>query len=435
MSDLAQRIADLADRLAAEFNAVRDEASLAALTQAAMMDLALDGELTPGKVYVLTDEDRVVVAFTSTSYADMPIGPVAYGGPPAQIVAGGAFNDASGWTVSGAGASITGGQLVFGAGGGLKRAYWVAGETLVQDQAYAYSFDIVSRTSGLCLLSIGADGISSGTSTANFSAPGNYSGVIELAGLIGQDILIFASSGAVLTVDNVSVTRALNSLVLSEGSISENSPAGTVVGAFSRTFEGSVLSLSDDAGGLFEVVGHELRVAGGLNFETASSHEITVVETRPGVANSPRSTDLTVTVTNALDGTLGPELNPDPEFNNPGLWTCSNEGGNPVPEITGGKAIFTVGGSIEIPTTDTLGPGIYRVTWTIDDIVGECEVCLGYGTLPSTIAQSVAATYAEDVDCTETGTPPGADVIRIATSGAGFSAQIDNISVKLVTFP
>lgn len=69
---------------------------------------------------------------------------------------------------------------------------------------------------------------------------------------------------------------------LSNSAVREDAAIGTVVGALSSTDpEGGAVtySLTDDADGLFEIVGNEVRVAGALDHESATSHSISVTVT------------------------------------------------------------------------------------------------------------------------------------------------------------
>jgi len=94
-------------------------------------------------------------------------------------------------------------------------------------------------------------------------------------------------------------------LVLSSASIAEDAAAGTVVGVLSATDpEGGAVSfsLTDDAGGRFEVIGNELRVKAALDYETATTHEILV---RVSDANGNTSTkSFVVDVTDVLEATI-----------------------------------------------------------------------------------------------------------------------------------
>ncbi|WP_188885262.1 cadherin domain-containing protein, partial [Amphritea balenae] len=83
-----------------------------------------------------------------------------------------------------------------------------------------------------------------------------------------------------LSVNNLN--EGPTDITLSGGSVDENSTAGVVVATLSASDQDSgetfSYSLTDDAGGRFEVVGNEIRVKEGadLNFETAEDHDVTV---------------------------------------------------------------------------------------------------------------------------------------------------------------
>lgn len=98
----------------------------------------------------------------------------------------------------------------------------------------------------------------------------------------------------------------LQPLFLSASTVAEDASVGAVVGAvLNAKASGSTLSLADDAGGLFAVDGTDIEVAGALDYETATSHNITIRETNAGYSNSPRDTVVSITVTNVLEVTLG----------------------------------------------------------------------------------------------------------------------------------
>ncbi|MGV3511900.1 MAG: hypothetical protein ACO1OX_07830 [Novosphingobium sp.] len=95
---------------------------------------------------------------------------------------------------------------------------------------------------------------------------------------------------------------ALSVLSLSAASLAENSTAGTVVGAILGRSAGSTLTLIDNAGGRFALIGADLVAdAVASDFETGTSHAVTLRETLAGSPNSPRDTVLTVTVTNVAE--------------------------------------------------------------------------------------------------------------------------------------
>ena len=98
----------------------------------------------------------------------------------------------------------------------------------------------------------------------------------------------------------------LAALGLSPSTIVEGSTAGTVVGAITGKTGGSTLTLTDDAGGRFAILGTNL-VTGSTptDYETSTLHAVTIRETHPDAA--PRDTALAVTVTNVFEaGEPGP---------------------------------------------------------------------------------------------------------------------------------
>ncbi len=109
--------------------------------------------------------------------------------------------------------------------------------------------------------------------------------------------------GKVLSIQVTNVNEPPTDIGLSNDSVAENSPNGTLVGTLSATDpdvpETFTFSLLDSAGGRFSIVGNQLRVNNGslLDFETITSHNITMQ-----VADSNGITYvevLTIQVTNA----------------------------------------------------------------------------------------------------------------------------------------
>ena len=112
----------------------------------------------------------------------------------------------------------------------------------------------------------------------------------------------------VLAISNVFEAGTLSPLALSANSVAENTAAGFSVGTLTGRTSGSTLSLPSAAGGRFALSGTSI-VTGSTStdYETATSHSITVRETLADSANSPRDSVFTINVTNVLDGaTLGP---------------------------------------------------------------------------------------------------------------------------------
>ena len=104
----------------------------------------------------------------------------------------------------------------------------------------------------------------------------------------------------------------------SADTVAENSPGGTAVGvsALATDADGSdtvTYSLSDDAGGRFAIDSATgmVTVAGGLDYETATSHTITVVATSSDSSISSQLFTISVSDINEIV-TVDPDPDPDP---------------------------------------------------------------------------------------------------------------------------
>jgi hypothetical protein len=101
------------------------------------------------------------------------------------------------------------------------------------------------------------------------------------------------------------VVAQLRQLGLSSASVPENTTAGTLVGALTNTRAGSTFSLIDSAGSRFALSGTNINTGSvATNYESATSHAITVRETNAGYPNSPRDSIITINVGNVLELTL-----------------------------------------------------------------------------------------------------------------------------------
>jgi hypothetical protein len=89
----------------------------------------------------------------------------------------------------------------------------------------------------------------------------------------------------------------LAALTLSASTVAEGTASGVTVGAVQGVTSGSTLSLVDDAGGRFALSGGNL-ITGLVetDYETATSHEVTIRETHADGNNSPRDTVIEITV-------------------------------------------------------------------------------------------------------------------------------------------
>lgn len=114
----------------------------------------------------------------------------------------------------------------------------------------------------------------------DFEAPddGDHDNAYQIEVRVTDAKGLFATHAFTVTVSNVN--EAPSSPALAGATVAENAPGGAVVGTLSSVDPdaGDVLTftLTDDAGGRFALSGTKLVVAGGLDYETAQSHEIKV---------------------------------------------------------------------------------------------------------------------------------------------------------------
>jgi Tol biopolymer transport system component len=116
-----------------------------------------------------------------------------------------------------------------------------------------------------------------------YTPASNYSGPVVL-NYTASDGTKMASSTASLNL--VAIDHAPTDIALTNSSIAENTPPGTVIGTLSAIDpdlgDTATFTLIDDAGGRFALNGNKLVVAGALDYESATSHQITVRATDSG---------------------------------------------------------------------------------------------------------------------------------------------------------
>lgn len=138
--------------------------------------------------------------------------------------------------------------------------------------------------------------------TGLFSGTSRITRTSGLVNLVVRETLEGATNSPFETLIKIGPAEAhtvpdLVALTLSNDSVAENSSAGTFVGFVQNQTGGSVITLTNNAGGKFALSGNSLIVAGALNYATAQSHTIEITETLEGIANSPKVTSLTVYIT------------------------------------------------------------------------------------------------------------------------------------------
>jgi Ca2+-binding RTX toxin-like protein len=127
----------------------------------------------------------------------------------------------------------------------------------------------------------------------------SLSDLLAIASPSGANTVVNFGGGNTLTLSNVTLSNLVASdfvfapvnhpptdIALSANSVPENSANGTVVGSLSAidpdAGDTATFTLLDNAGGLFAINGTNLVVAGALDFETATSHQVTVRVTDSG---------------------------------------------------------------------------------------------------------------------------------------------------------
>ncbi|UTW57670.1 cadherin domain-containing protein [Kordiimonas sp. SCSIO 12603] len=225
-------------------------------------------------------------------------------------------------------------------------------------------------------------------------------GTVQLNGASLDDLSAasFVTSAAG-TVGTITDANGFFDSATANGQVVEDASVGTVVGltASATHSDGNDItySLSDDAGGLFAINAETgvVTVAGGLDFETATSHTIEVTATANGGATSTQSFTINVTNDSAnlsdTDGTNDRADNPA---------TDANEARDGA--VTEGASFGTTVGitaDFREGTTDVAG-----VTYSLSDDAG------GRFTInPSTGVVSVASTINFDEGASHTITVVG----------------------------
>lgn len=127
-----------------------------------------------------------------------------------------------------------------------------------------------------------------------------------------RETLAGATNTPLDTVRTINVTNALEvtlaALSLSPATILESAPIGATVGTIQGKSAGSGITLTNTAGGKFALSGNTIVTAAALDYETATSHDITIEETHADAGNSPRSSTITINVGDVVEAPPAPVL-------------------------------------------------------------------------------------------------------------------------------
>ncbi|MGI9415267.1 MAG: cadherin domain-containing protein, partial [Hyphomicrobiales bacterium] len=278
-----------------------------------------------------------------------------------------------------------------------------------------------------------------------------------------HDILLQVTDSAgntyqeTVTINVNDVNEAPTDITYAGGSVDESAAAGTVVATLSAddpdAGDSHTYAITNDASGFFEIVGNEVRVAAGatIDFETATSHDITV-ETTDAAGNTysevitltvndlidETPTDITLTGgsvdENAAQGTVVATLSTaDPDAGDSHTYAITNDPsgffelvGNEVRVAAGANIDFESNTShdITVQTTDAAGNTYSEVvTLTVNDINEDpTDITLSGGSVDENAAAgtTVATLSTADPDAGDTHT------YAIANDPSGFFEIVGN---------
>jgi len=155
--------------------------------------------------------------------------------------------------------------------------------------------------------------------TLNLAADGSFT-YTPNADYVGTDSFTYRVFGADALVSISTVNFTINNanndtptnIKLTNSNINENSPNNTIIGQISISDpdlnDTHTLTLIDDAGGRFKLVGTQLQVANSslLDYETNTSHNITIKATDAG--NLSLQKDLTINLINVNESPANIQL-------------------------------------------------------------------------------------------------------------------------------
>lgn len=177
-------------------------------------------------------------------------------------------------------------------------------------------------------------------------------------------------------------------LSLSASTVVEDAIVGTVVGGILGKTPGSTLSLTDSASGKFAIVGTNVEVAGALDYETATSHNITIRETIPG--RGPKDTVVVITVTDVGEGLAN--LIANGGFDDTSAWTLGSDAA-----ISDGTLSFFPGSGTA--AQDTLTPVVeglfYKADYTLSMAGGTPALSISLGAGNAGATRTADGAYSE----------------------------------------
>ena len=251
-------------------------------------------------------------------------------------------------------------------------------------------------------------------SLLNYENAASHSLTVQVTDSGGQ------SYSELFTIYLTNVNEWPTDLALSADTVAENATTGTVVGTISGTdpdaSDTKTYSLTDTAGGRFAIdsATGQLTVADGslLNYESASSHTITVRVTDSG--GQSYNETFTINLTNVNEGPTGADATITITEDTPQVLTAANFGFSDIDAgdslsvvridtlptagtltlsgvaVTAGQVVsvadITAGRLVFAPTADANGTGYASVTFSVRDSNN------AYDRAPNTLTFNVTAT-------------------------------------------
>jgi hypothetical protein len=267
------------------------------------------------------------------------------------------------------------------------------------------------------------------------------------------------------------VNEAPTDITLSNALVPENTPNGIVIGNLTAVdpdaADTATFSLTNDAGGLFSLIGNQVVVAGPLDYEQAISHQITVRATDSGGLTYDKT--LTIATTNVneaptavlLSNSSIAENSPassvvgalsavDPDAGDTATFTLTNDAGG-LFAISGGNLVttgpldFEQAASHQVAVRATDAGGLtHDTTFTIATTdVNEAPTAISGSTVAATsvVGTVIGALSGVDPDAGDTATftlldndgglfaVSGGNLV-VAGSLTGVTAATQNVTVR-----
>lgn len=167
------------------------------------------------------------------------------------------------------------------------------GDFSVANGSGIYTFSLTDAAGNRFKVS-GTNGVDlvAGPTASNYEAAPSYDITVEADNGVDTPL---SRTITISIVNELEIT--LGNLALNNSDIDDGATEDTIVGAVQGLSSGSTIAITDTAGGRFKLSGSNV-VAGSVptDYDTATSHNITIRETNVDASNSPRDSVIAITV-------------------------------------------------------------------------------------------------------------------------------------------